>query len=221
MKTRRYIWIWVIFFAVAMGYLEAVVVIYLREIYYPGGFVFPLVTIPGNYLAIEMGREAATLIMLLAVGMLSGENRVQRLAFFLLAFGVWDLSYYIFLKVVIGWPAGFGTWDLLFLLPTLWVGPVWAPCLLSLTMIVLATLIARAESFRGNAPLPFGVLRAWIIGAVLVIAAFWIDPIHHSDDLKNTAYIPYHFPWILFVAGEAAIMVGVFRLVRTTRHVSR
>jgi hypothetical protein len=204
MKTRPYIWIWVIVFAVAMGYLEAVVVIYLRKIFYPDGFGFPLVPIPGNFLAIEMGREGATLLMLLAVALLSGANRIERLAFFLLAFGLWDLVYYCFLKLLIGWPVGLRTWDLLFLLPVLWVGPVWAPCLLS------------TEARSGGGSFPPGVLRAWMVGAVLVMAAFWIDPLQHSTALHAAAYVPSRFPWPIFAAGEAAILVGVFRLRRHT-----
>jgi membrane protein implicated in regulation of membrane protease activity len=60
-------------------------------------------------------------------------------------FAIWDIFYYIFLWLLIGWPESFFTWDILFLLPVTWVGPVLAPVINSLTMIVLAGLILLAD----------------------------------------------------------------------------
>src|SRR5699024_5303295 len=95
---------WLLLFSIAMGYLEAAVVVYLRDIYYAGGFVFPLVPIHPRDLETELGREAATLIMLVGVGILAGRTRLQKVSFFLIAFGVWDVFYYVFLKLILGWP---------------------------------------------------------------------------------------------------------------------
>ena len=70
---RRLIWLAV--FAVAMAYVEAAVVVYLRAIYYPEGFSFPLALIEPRLSAIEVGREAATLVMLLGVTAVMSADR--------------------------------------------------------------------------------------------------------------------------------------------------
>jgi hypothetical protein len=57
----------VTFFSIAMGLLESAVVVYLREIYFPDGFNFPLNPIHGKIFTIELLRELATLIMLISL----------------------------------------------------------------------------------------------------------------------------------------------------------
>jgi hypothetical protein len=129
-------------FGISFGYLEAAVVVYLRAIYdpirervhpgRPAGDLFPLISPeqlhaagPENTkrLGIEIGREAATIIMLAAVGLAAGRNFNQRMAAFSIAFGLWDISFYAFLKLMLGWPQSLFTWDILFLIPLPWVGP--------------------------------------------------------------------------------------------------
>ena len=83
-----------------------------------------------------MGREAATLVMLLGVAMLAGTDRWDRIALFCIAFGVWDIAYYVWLWVFLRWPPSLLTWDVLFLIPVPWVGPVVAPVIVSVVMIV-------------------------------------------------------------------------------------
>ena len=115
-------------FAVAMGFLEAAVVVYLRLHFYPNGFSFPLAVIPDNILLVEVVRELATIVMLAAIGWLAGQGFLLRFSFFSLAFGIWDISYYIFLKITLDWPASLLTDDILFLIPLPWVGPVACAC---------------------------------------------------------------------------------------------
>ena len=81
-------------YAVAMAYLESAIVVYLRRLYYPKGFDFPLVIIDIPTLLIEVGRETATIVMLATVGMAAGRTRVGKCAYFLYLFGVWDIFYY-------------------------------------------------------------------------------------------------------------------------------
>ena len=133
--------IWVSIFAVAMGFFEAAVVIYLRKLMYPAGFSFPLAPIEHGLAVTEILREAATLIMLLSAGILAGRYATERFAWFIYAFAIWDIFYYIFLKLLIGWPESFMTWDILFLIPATWVGPVITPVIVSLSMIVLAAVV--------------------------------------------------------------------------------
>ena len=138
----------VLLFGVAFGYLEAAVVCYLRDLhepvrqhYYPGrhpGELFPLLTLEQTHsiepkqtrtLAIEIGREAATLLMLAGVALAAARNLTQWAALFCIAFGIWDIAFYLSLKALIDWPASLMTWDILFLIPLPWVGPVVAPVL--------------------------------------------------------------------------------------------
>jgi hypothetical protein len=214
MKVSRNTLIWIVIFAIAMGYMEAGVVVYLREIYYPSGFVFPLKTINARDIGVELCREAATLLMLVGIGILTGRTSMQRFAFFLLAFGVWDIFYYVFLKLILGWPVSLLTWDILFLLPVLWVGPVLAPCILSLTMIALAVVILLLEKKRGKVALPAKVTAGLIAGSLIVIASFCQDPLRHLSAFNglNPSYLPGRFLWGLFIAGEAVICWSILRL---------
>src|SRR5215831_18658921 len=130
-------------FGTAFGYLEAAVVSYLRLLheparvkFYPGrapGDLFPLLTLEqvraaggeqSRLLPVEIGREAATILMLAGVALAVAENAGQWAAAFVIAFGVWDLTFYLFLKVLLDWPASFATWDILFLIPVPWAAPV-------------------------------------------------------------------------------------------------
>lgn len=145
MKTIFKTLLLLIVFSVAMGFLETAVVIYLRKIYYPDGFHLPLKVIDAHIAVIELVREAATLIMLIAIALLTGKSNMQRFAFFLLCFGIWDIFYYIFLKLFLNWPSSWLEGDVLFLIPVPWIGPVLAPCILSLTMIFIAVFFLKRE----------------------------------------------------------------------------
>lgn len=50
--------VWLTLFGIAMGILESIVVVYLRELYYPSGFSFPLGLLPVKIYATEVLREA-------------------------------------------------------------------------------------------------------------------------------------------------------------------
>jgi len=111
-------------FACAFAWVESAVVVYLRKIYFNGDFKFPLSIVwEGDkhvidpLIKIEFGREIATMVMLFAVGWFSGRNKFQKFCFFIIAFGIWDIFYYIWLYVMVGWPPNLMTWDLLFYIP--------------------------------------------------------------------------------------------------------
>ncbi|MEN6301208.1 MAG: hypothetical protein ABFD96_00695 [Armatimonadia bacterium] len=139
-------------FAVAMGHLEAVVVVYIRHILN----IVPTpeqldanvyAQVPRWIVTSEQWREASTIIMLLSLAYLVGRKPVERLGVFLFAFGVWDIFYYVALKVLIGWPASLRTMDLLFLIPKAWFAPVWVPVGISAVMVVGGLwLLARGDS---------------------------------------------------------------------------
>ncbi len=141
---------WLAAFAVAMAYVEAAVVAYLRLLYYPDGFSIEgaasLQCVPRTVLAIEIGREAATIVMLAAVALLSaGKNWWERLAHFMWAFALWDIFYYIWLYALLRWPSGPMTIDVLFLIPRPWIAPVFVPVVASLLMIGAALAILRRK----------------------------------------------------------------------------
>ena len=120
-----------ILYAVAMALVESAVVVYLRGLYYPTGFLIKsatdLAVIPSNILKLELWREAATIIMLVAVGFLAFPRVKEKFWGFVLAFSIWDLFYYFFLYVFLKWPPSIFTLDVYFLIPFPWVGPVWVP----------------------------------------------------------------------------------------------
>lgn len=133
-------------FYMAMAYLESAVVVYLRALYYPEGFDFPLVPMDRSLVGAEVWREVATIIMLLAPAALVTRSALERFAWFCFGFGVWDIFYYVWLKVLLDWPASLMSRDLLFLVPLPWVGPVWAPCVVSLGLIAFAFIVLRGRS---------------------------------------------------------------------------
>lgn len=213
--------IYVIVFAVAMGFMESAIVIYLRELFYPNGFNFPLQPIPHRLAIVEILREAATVIMLVCVGYFSGRNKLQRFAFFSLAFAIWDLFYYIFLYVFLGWPSSIHTWDILFLIPVPWVGPVWAPCLLSLLMIAGAGyVIVRTEHNKRFAIRKHEWLSL-LTGALICILSFMLDFFRYSragnsslifsGDLFRDInhYVPASFDHTVFFAGFLLMLSAV------------
>jgi len=203
---------WLLLFAVTMAYLESAVVVYLRALYYPEGFGFPLVVIIDRMAAIEVGREAATVVMLIAVAALGGASRWERFAFFCFTFGVWDIFYYAWLRVFLGWPSSLSTVDVLFLIPVPWIGPVLAPLLVSLCLIAAAVVILRLERRSARFEL---AAPAWIpamAGGGLVLLAFMID-----FRVVLRGEMPPPFRWWLFGAGLALGLAGLlFGVKRAT-----
>jgi hypothetical protein len=207
-------------FGISFGYLEAAVVVYLRAIYdpirqrlHPGrgpDELFPLISPqelaaagPENprRLLIEIGREASTIAMLAAFGMAAGRNFNQRMAAFAVVFGLWDIFFYVFLRLMIHWPQSLLTWDILFLIPLPWVGPVLAPVIVALTLVICGLISLRL----GGMPARPREWMAMITGGMIVILSFvW--------DYRNTTAggLPSPFNWPLFFAGEFIALMSFF-----------
>jgi len=181
-------------FGAAFGYLEAAVVSYLRFLhepvrqrFYPGrppGELFPLLrpeqaedmgTEQRQILAIEIGREAATILMLAGVALAVAQNAGQWAAAFLIAFGTWDITFYLFLKVLLDWPASPFTWDVLFVIPVIWAGPVIAPVLVSAAMIAAGLWHLRREASENPVRLGGWNWTAIVAGAMILIVSFTLD----------------------------------------------
>lgn len=216
---------WITVFSIAMGFMETAIVIYLRKLYYPAGFSFPLIPVSPDIALIEFLREAATIIMLVGIGILSGKTTSQKFAFFIYSFAIWDLVYYVFLKVFLDWPTSFLTWDILFLIPCPWVGPVLAPCIIAVTMIVLAALVIYAVEKGRPAKISVVEWMFFITGSLVVITSF-IAPYYDYLEQQNAnmwtlsskkslfeeikSFVPTSYNWFLFALGEGIILAGIF-----------
>jgi hypothetical protein len=196
-----------------MGYLEAVVVVYLRRLYYPGGFQFPLVDSIAPVLGIEIAREAATLLMILSVAFLGARGGWDRFSGFAFVMGTWDLAYYVSLRITTGWPASLATWDLLFLIPVSWVAPVWAPALIAALLIAVSFIIWRLLQSGLTPRVTPSRWAALVAGGALVIASF----LWGSADASNGG-VPSDFAWGPYTLGAAmAVAVGLKSWVETLR----
>ncbi len=191
-------------FGFAMAYLESAVVVYLRKIYYPQGFYFPLKIISPSIAVVEVGREFSTLLMLVFVALMHKGNFKERFSLFAFSFAVWDLFYYFWLKVLLNWPTGFGDWDILFLIPLPWIAPWIAPAMISIALIISSLIVLyRSEKF------PEKILNKYewtgeIAAALLILFSFFTET-------KNvlSGGIPKNFCWWIYILGFA-IGIGIF-----------
>ena len=168
--------IWVSIFAVAMAYVESAVVVYLRIIFHPEGFEFPLKKIINDpNITVEVYREAATVVMLTAVAVMAGKKFWERFGYFILAFGVWDIFYYVRLKVILDWPASIFNWDVLFLIPVTWIGPVIAPVSVSIIMIVCGILLVNSGPKGGEFKPVFISYILLLAGTGVLLYSFMSD----------------------------------------------
>lgn len=210
-------WLLVVLYAAAMAWVESAVVYYLRthidriEPYQPN----PLPII-GGLGAVEMMRELATLIMLFTVGALAGTTWRARFGYMIIAFGAWDILYYVFLRWMCGWPHSLLDWDILFLLPLPWWGPVLAPVLIALLMIAWGTMASQFERTQPPRLSNWGVWLLNLIGIALALYAFMADAMRVAhggvDALRNL--LPTQFNWPLFCVALALMAAPVLRLAR-------
>jgi hypothetical protein len=207
----------VVGYAAAMAWVESAVVYYMRTMIdriepYQAN---PLPVV-GNMGPAELVREAATMAMLLAVGLLAGRTWRSRLGYAAVAFGVWDVLYYVYLRVLCGWPHTLFDWDILFLLPLPWWGPVLAPVSIALVLIAWGTLATQFEPacLAGPADWKSRVLASF--GGMLALYVFMADSIRVADQgvdvLRNL--LPARFNWPLF---SVALILMVIPTVQTAR----
>ncbi len=228
-RSRFY---WAGLFSIAMGFLEAAVVIYLRKLYYPEGFDFPMVPMGEEVVATELLRELSTIVMLLSAGGMLARTALERFAWFIFCFGIWDLVYYLGLWLILDWPPSFATWDVLFLLPVPWFGPVYGPVLVSLGLILLALIILFARDrdpwFRVNGK-EWGMM---IGGALIIIFSFVLDHAQYvlqdhslgalftfsQEKLMEVSgdYVPQDFDLRIYLAGVLIAFLGIVSVLRNS-----
>jgi hypothetical protein len=214
-----------------MGALEGIVVVYLRELYYPNGFSFPLVPMPQRMYAAELVREFCTILMLGGLAALAARGFLRQFAVFLWSFAIWDVVYYITLKAALDWPTSWLEWDILFLIPIPWVGPVAAPLLYCVAMCAVGRSAWRlADAGRRLDAMNIALIA---ISAALVMWAFMEEPFNliasvvaeepdrsrHADLVTAAfhAYIPQRFNWPIYCAGLFAGFAAAWRMAAQAR----
>lgn len=204
-------------FAIAMAYVEAAVVIYLRELYYPADIlnIFPAKVFSMFDLYVELVRELATLVMLFAVGMTSTDNFKKGLMGFLYSWGVWDIFYYIWLYISIGWPRSLFEWDILFLIPVPWIGPVIAPILIALIFVVFPGYLLLKDK---SPALKISSILLILIGGLFDFYSFIeisLKTLKFEGKEGFIGLIPSGFNWPVYLVGLVLILYGFKNLVYT------
>lgn len=230
LPTRKAI-VFATIFAIAMAYVESAIVIYLRTLFYPEGFDFPIITIEDNIILIEIIREMATIVMLVSIALIMGRTLLEKFAYFLYCFAIWDIFYYAFLKLLIGWPETFMTWDVLFLIPIAWTSPVICPIISSLIMILFAGMVIHFYNRGKKVVLKLQEWLLLIIGSLLVFISFIWDYYsfisEHIEVLKilspsfrkilfnlSMEYVPETFNWWMYGVGKLLILISLVLLYR-------
>jgi hypothetical protein len=210
---RRFTYSTLVIFAVAMALLEATVVIYMRRLHYPEN---PLELFPLRFLLsyepyLEFAREVSTIVMLLAVAFLAERTSLTRtFAAFVFTFGLWDLMYYAWLKILIGWPQDWFEWDVLFLIPTIWLGPWICPAMIAVLFSIWGTavLLSREERFlgkRGVLTFTCGSVAGLVTFIQPAIPAWWARGITGVVE-----FVPHGFWWWLFVPAYVTMTIGLW-----------
>jgi hypothetical protein len=200
-KYRKGRLLTVVVFAGAMAWVESATVAYLRTLL---NRVEPYqqrpLPIVSLFVGTELVREAATVVMLLSVALLAGKTWRERCGYFMVAFGVWDIFYYVFLKVIVSWPHSLFDWDVLFLIPLPWWGPVLSPVLISIILIIGGILMTDLD---GTVSLLTPSRVSWVIfgaGWITALYVFMATAIHDllgdSHGIHNI--LPTQFNWPVF-----------------------
>jgi hypothetical protein len=205
-------------FAIAMGYVESAVVVYLRELSSTNpAQLFPMTFLSPRIALVEFLREAATIIMLGSVASIENDQIWQKFFKFSFMFGIWDISYYVFLKIITGWPGSIFDFDILFLIPIAWIGPVIAPILISILLSVSSVLILRrANSSNQVIKIRKLDVSLFIIGSAFVLFSFMKDVAYilfrtGVEGLKN--WTPTSFDWTPFAIGYIFMMLSAARTI--------
>jgi hypothetical protein len=194
-RTR---WAIVMAFAIAMAWVEAASVFYIRTLV---DRVEPYQANPlptnGALGSVESWREVATLVMIATLGMLAGRTWRRRAGYAALAFGAWDIFYYVFLHLISGWPRTLLDWDILFLLPLPWWGPVLAPVSIALVMVLWGTLVTQSDDGATEARWSRALAG---VGIVLALAVFMFDTWRALPEGRDAVLqvLPTTFNWPLF-----------------------
>jgi hypothetical protein len=208
--------IWLTLLAIAMAYVEATLVVYLRSIYHPDNplVVFPLVIMSQRDFAIELARELATMVMILSVALLAARGFTRTFAACVYVFGLWDIFYYLWLKLMIGWPVTWLEWDVLFLMPWPWFGPWITPALIALQFVLWGGWILLVAS---DSRFTLATAVLFVLGVFLTLASFLLPAVPLLPDGKEAFnnFQPDTFLWHLYMMGYLLMGVSLWRVARS------
>ena len=195
-------------FGIAFGYVEASVVVYLRTVYgLDGEPLFPLITEltdnQSTLTRIEALREFATLILMFSPAYLFSRRHLYRFMAYGIVFGIWDLFFYLFLKLQLDWPNSLFTYDVLFLIPTVWVAPVLCPLLISGSLVFFGSTYL---SFSGSRVVRQPTIVHWLLGVVggaLVLYSFTNESAYYVS-----GGLPPRFSWGIFGTGYGLALLA-------------
>jgi hypothetical protein len=213
-KNRRHL-LWLTLYAIAMAQVEASVVVHLRSVYYPGHplALFPLSLLSQRDLGIELIREAATVVMIFTVALIAERGFTRVFAAFVYIFGMWDIFYYAWLKLMIGWPVDWFEWDILFLIPWPWFGPWITPVLIALLFVFWGIKVLTSPREYHISLLSGSI---FFVGTLLALAAFLLPAYPllagGGDAFRN--YRPQGFNWLLYGPGFLLMAYGLWGIAR-------
>ncbi|HEY9164755.1 MAG TPA: hypothetical protein VIS48_01205 [Candidatus Kryptonia bacterium] len=204
-------------YAIAMGYLEAAVVIYLRLMEFGDpAHVFPMKLLGSQTGIIELGREIVTIVMLGVIGLLAGKSRLQKCMYFIFSFAIWDLTYYIFLRMLTGWPPSLFSFDVLFLVPVVWIGPVAAPILIAILLLVFSSSMILISERNLELKIGIGNISIFGLSCIIILFSFTREIFHIllSDGPKGLDnYSPRSFEWMTFGVGFVLMCFSAGKIV--------
>jgi hypothetical protein len=210
--------LWFFLFAAAMAFVEAAVVIHLRSLYYPSSplAVFPLTLMSHRDLVIELAREFATVVMILVVALVSERKFIRNFAAFVFVLGLWDIFYYAWLKMILGWPTSWLEWDVLFLIPWPWFAPWIAPVLIALLFCAWGAWVLLSHKQFSYTPT---ALALFLLGTALSLVSFLLPAaaLLPNGEEAFRGFEPDHFSWSLFLAGYLLIMISLLNIARHGR----
>jgi len=215
--SERTRWVSVMAFAIAMAWVEAASVLYIRALV---GRIEPYqqdpLPISGALGNVELWREGATLVMIATLALLAGHTWRRRAGYAALAFGAWDIFYYVFLRLISGWPRTLLDWDILFLLPLPWWGPVLAPVSIALVMILWGTLATRSDDCATDARWTWALAG---LGIAMALATFMIDAWRALPGGRDAVMrvLPTAFNWPLFLVALLLMASPALRQVALPR----
>jgi hypothetical protein len=206
-------------YAVAMACVEAAIVVYLRELHGIEDIVRDLPREADRLTTIEITREAATMVMLFSVGWIAGNQLQDRLGHFVFAFGLWDIAYYGWLAAFTGWPNSPLDWDILFLIPLPWWGPVLAPALIALMMCIGGAAAVYGADRGVKWRLTWTNTAIAAAGIAVVLYTFMYDALGAVPDGLGavTRVRPGNFQWTVFFVGFAIMSWAGLRVTWPAR----
>lgn len=207
--------IWVSVFSIAMAYLEAAVVVYLRRVYGITNLILQVPLFDKEIAAIEVGRELTTLVMLLCIGWIAGETFQSRVGFTFITFGLWDIFYYIWLRVFIGWPQSIIEPDLLFLIPLPWWGPVLSPVLIALLMVTGGIIAVIKTEKKQTLHIDTWFWVCLITGVLILLYNFMADALIAlpADASTLSGLKPSQFNWPVYFLGFGLGVIAFWRMM--------